>query len=423
VRVNSARRFRGRFVLPGDKSLCHRLALLGALAEGETRVDNFATGADCAATLACLDALGVELRREAAGRLAIRGRGPGALRPAPRELDAGNSGSTLRMLAGVLAGRPFRSVLTGDESLRRRPIERVAAPLRAMGATVETRDGRPPLAVQGGALRGVSWRLPVASAQVKTAVLLAGLQAEGTTSVEEPAPSRDHTERLLPLFGARVERAERTVALAGGARLAPVSIEAPGDVSSAAFLIVAALLLPDSELRIERVLLNPLRTAFLDVLKAMGGRIETGIDAPEPEPVGWVAARSSALRGVALAGAAIPALIDEIPALAVAAARATGSFTVSDARELRVKESDRIAAIAQGLGRMGVPVQEHEDGFEIQGVPKLRGARLASHGDHRLAMALSVAALAAEGESEIEDAGCVSVSFPEFYELLERATA
>lgn len=422
MRVTPARRFRGRFLLPGDKSLCHRLALLGAVAEGDTRVDNFSTAADCSATLSCLAALGVEMRRDAQ-RLTIHGRGPGALRPAERDLDAGNSGSTLRMLAGVLAGRPFRSVLTGDGSLKRRPLERLAAPLRAMGARVDTLDGRPPLSILGGPLRGIRWQLPMASAQVKTAVLLAGLQAEGTTTVEEPAPSRDHTERLLPVFGVSVERHGLAASVRGGARLAPVALAAPGDVSSAAFLIVAALLLPDAEVRIDHVLLNPLRTAFLDVLKAMGGRIETGIDAAEPEPVGWIVARSSRLRGASVAGAAIPALIDEIPALAVAAAHAEGCFTVSDAQELRVKESDRIAALAEGLSRMGVAIEERADGFVIQGGRPLRGARVRSHGDHRLAMALSVAALAAEGETELEDAGCVAVSFPEFYQLLARGTA
>jgi 3-phosphoshikimate 1-carboxyvinyltransferase len=422
VRIAPARRLRGRFVLPGDKSLCHRLALLGAMADGETTVENFSTAADCAATLSCLAALGVKLRLEAR-RLTIRGRGPDGLRPPARDLDAHNSGSTLRMLAGVLAGRPFRSVLTGDESLRRRPVERVAAPLRAMGASLDTCDGRPPLAIRGGALRGIRWRLPVASAQVKTAVLLAGLQAAGTTSVEEPAASRDHTERLLPAFGVSVERRGLEVAVTGGGVLAPAAITAPGDVSSAAFLIVAALLVPDSELRFDRVSLNPLRTAFLDVLRAMGGSIETGVETAEPEPVGWIVARSSRLRGTDVAGAAVPALIDEIPALAVAAAGAEGRFSVSDAQELRVKESDRIAALAEGLSRMGAAVEERADGFVIQGGRPLTGARVRSHGDHRVAMALSVAALLAEGETELEDAACAAVSFPEFFDLLARATA
>jgi 3-phosphoshikimate 1-carboxyvinyltransferase len=422
VRVIPARHFRGRFSLPGDKSLCHRLALLGAMADGETRIANFSTGADCASTLACLADLGVELQRDGS-QVRLRGRGPEGLRAAPGPLDAGNSGSTLRMLAGVLAGRPFQSVLTGDSSLVRRPVERLAEPLRAMGAEVETRAGRPPLTIRGGPLQGVHWRLPVASAQVKTAIVLAGLQAEGTTRVTEPAPSRDHTERLLPHFGVRVARQDGGLSVQGGARLAPAVFTVPGDVSSAAFLIVAALLLPDSELRIDHLLLNPLRTGFLDVLKAMGGAIESGVEAAEPEPVGWVLARSSRLQGATVAGAAIPALIDELPALAVAGAYAQGAFSVSNAEELRVKESDRIAALGEGLTRMGAAFEERPDGFTIHGGRPLRGARVRSHGDHRLAMALSVAALAAQGESEIEDAGCAAVSFPEFHELLARATA
>ena len=421
MRLSPAAHFRGRFALPGDKSLCHRLAILGALAEGETRLGNFSTAADCASTLACLAQLGVEIRRDGVS-VAVRGRGPDALQPSPGPLDAGNSGSTLRMLAGVLAGRPFRSVLTGDDSLRRRPVERVAAPLRAMGASVATSEGRPPLTVEGGALRGIAWELPVASAQVKTAVLLAGLQAQGTTSVTEPAPSRDHTERLLPAFGIVVERSGRAISLRGGGTLRAVQLDVPGDVSSAAFLVVAGLVLPRGDVLVENVLLNPQRTAFLAVLQAMGGRIETGVSETEPEPVGWIRARASRLHTVEIAPAAVPALIDEIPALAVAAAHASGRFTLTGAQELRVKESDRIAALCEGLARMGAAIDEREDGFVLDAGRPLRGASVRCHGDHRIAMALSVAALAARGESEIEAAECVAVSFPEFYALLRRGT-
>ena len=422
MRLSPASRFRGRFTLPGDKSLSHRLAILGALAEGETRIGNFSTAADCHSTLRCLKELGVEVR--GSGRAVdVEGLGPAGLRTASGSLDVGNSGSTIRMLAGVLAGRPFRSVLTGDASIRRRPMERVAEPLRAMGAGITTRDGAPPMTIEGGTLKGITWRLPVASAQVKTAVLLAGLQADGITAVTEPGRSRDHTERLLPAFGVPLERSGLTVSLRGGTRLTPLTMEVPGDVSSAAFLVVAALILPESWIHVENVLLNPARTAFLDVLKQMGGNIETGIRRKEPEPVGWIEARSSPLKGVDVGADTVPALIDEVPALAVAATRAEGGFSVSGASELRVKESDRIAALAEGLRAMGARIEERPDGLAIQGGPQLRGARVRAHGDHRIAMALSVAALSARGDSHVEDAECASVSFPEFYAYLERGVA
>ena len=295
MRIAPAPSFRGRFTLPGDKSISHRLALLGALAEGETTIGNFSTAADCAATLRCLTGLGVSLRRGGTD-VAIAGHGPDGLAAPDAPLDAGNSGSTLRMLAGVVAGRRFRTVLDGDPSLRRRPMERVAEPLRAMGATVATADGRPPLTIDGGPLHGIRWDLRVASAQVKTAVLLAGLQAEGTTTVREPLPSRDHTERLLPLFGVEVGGRDGALSVTGGQTLRAVAITVPGDVSSAAFLIVAALIRPGSEVRIDGVSLNPRRTAFLDVLRRMGAAIETGLEREDPEPVGWIAARSSGLR-------------------------------------------------------------------------------------------------------------------------------
>jgi 3-phosphoshikimate 1-carboxyvinyltransferase len=316
--ISPRSRLRGTLTLPGDKSLSHRLALFAALADGESRFDGFSPAADCASTLACLRALGVEVEQDGA-RVRVRGRGFDALRAPAGVLDCGNSGSTLRMLAGVLAGRPFRATLDGDASLRRRPVERVAAPLRAMGARAESAGGRPPLAIEGGPLRGVEHTLAIASAQVKTAALLAGLQADGATVVREPAPSRDHTERLLPAFGVPVERRGPRVSLTGGARLRPFAWSVPGDVSSAAFLVVAALVLPDARLRLEGVLLNPLRTAFLDVLRAMGARLDSGLTATQPEPVGFIEARSSRLYGVSVDPERVPALIDEVPALAVAA--------------------------------------------------------------------------------------------------------
>jgi 3-phosphoshikimate 1-carboxyvinyltransferase len=419
VRIAPVRSFRGRFTLPGDKSISHRLAILGAMAEGETRIFGLSTAADCASTLRCLAALAADIRLRD-GAVLVAGRGPGGLAAPRGVLDAGNSGSTLRMLAGVLAGRPFRSVVDGDDSLRRRPMERVADPLRSMGAGVATTAGRAPLTIEGGPLRGVAWDLPVPSAQVKTAVLLAGLQAEGETTVREPSPSRDHTERLLPAFGVSVNRRDGAVTVKGGQRLRAASMSVPGDVSSAAFLIVAALIRPDSEVRLEGVLLNPGRTAFIEVLRRMGAAIETGVVREDPEPVGWIVARSSALRGTEVRTAEVPALIDELPALAVAGAHAEGTFTVAGASELRTKESDRIATLCEGLARMGADVEERADGFVIEGGPRLKGTVVRSHGDHRIAMALSVAALAALGATEVADAGCVAVSFPDFYDLLER---
>ncbi len=422
MRLKTGSRLRGRFRMPGDKSICHRLALFAALAEGPSRLGNFSTGADCQSTLNCLQALGVSLHRQGAD-VFVDGKGAGALRWAGEPLDAGNSGSTLRMLAGLLAGRPFASTLTGDESLRRRPVERVAAPLRAMGAQVETADGKPPVKIQGGGLKAVSWDLPVASAQVKTAILLAGLQADGVTTVREPAQSRDHTERLLPAFGAKIETGNGGVSVTPQAALTPVDLDAPGDVSSAAFLVVAALVLPDSCLRIDGVCLNPQRTAFLDVLLAMGADLETCVVIPAPEPVGWIEARSSRLTGTEIAASAIPALIDEIPALAVAGALADGELVVRGAEELRVKESDRIRAMVQGLGALGAVIEERPDGFVVRGGRPLRGAAVRSYGDHRIAMALSIAALAAGGETEIDDAQCASISFPEFYAFLDQGLA
>ena len=403
--------------MPGDKSISHRVAILGGMAEGETRIQNFSSAADCASTLSCLAALGVDIRRDGS-TVVIHGKGLGALQAPSVPLDAGNSGSTLRMLAGVLAGRPFRSVLTGDASLQRRPVERVAAPLREMGARLTSTDGKPPLTIEGAALRGLTYNLPVASAQVKTAVLLAGLQAQGRTTVTEPGASRDHTERLLPLFGAAVERDGLTAHLNGPQALRGASLQVPGGADSAAFLVVAGLILRDSEVRIDGVLLNPARTAFIEVLRAMGGDVRTGVDGTEPERIGWIEARSSNLHGTDVPPALVPGLIDEVPALAAAACYAQGTFRVTGAAELRVKESDRIAALVEGLGRMGADIAERPDGLEIRGGRDLKGAAVRAFDDHRIAMSLAIAALGAAGETEIEGAECASVSFPEFYDFL-----
>jgi 3-phosphoshikimate 1-carboxyvinyltransferase len=419
VRVEPAARVRGSFRLPGDKSISHRAAMLGAMAEGQTRVRNFGSAADCASTLACLRGLSIAIRQE--GLEVVIDGGLDGWHAPKTVLDAGNSGSTIRMLAGALAGRPFSTTLTGDASLRKRPLERVAAPLRAMGAQVETTGGSAPMTITGGRLRGMTHELPVASAQVKTAALLAGLQAEGRTTVREPMPSRDHTERMLAAFGVKVERDGLSASVEGGARLRGTTVVVPGDASSAAFLVVAALVLPDSEVRLEGVLLSPTRTAFVEVLRAMGGTVEVQLEASEPEPVGTIVASTSPLAGTQVDPALVPSLIDEVPALAAAAAFASGELVITGAAELRHKESDRIAALAQGLSAMGGRVRELPDGLVVTGGAPLRGATVDSHDDHRIAMALAVAALGAAGPTEIARGECAAVSFPEFYALLDQA--
>lgn len=422
MELSRAERFRGRFRAPGDKSISHRLAILGALAEGPTRISNYGPGADVAATLACLAQLGVSVRREG-NDVEIDGRGSGAWRPAAQPLDTGNSGSTFRILLGALAGRPLRATLVGDASLSRRPMERVAEPLRAMGARIETTEGHAPVTIEGGGLSPVDWTLRVASAQLKTAILLAGMQCPGTTRVSEPAPSRDHTERLLPAFGMPVVRDGLSCSVSGGGALRGVTMRVPGDPSSAAFLVLAAVVCPDSDVTVEDVLLNPTRIGFLEALREMGADVSWEAEREAPEPVGSIRARSSGLRGITLDPTRLPALIDEVPALSVAAACAEGRTEISGAGELRVKESDRISALAEGLGAMGAAVEERPDGLVIEGGPRLRGARVRAHDDHRIAMALSVAALVAEGTTLVEGAECVGVSFPAFYECLREATA
>lgn len=416
--IRPVRRFQGHFRLPGDKSVSHRLAILAALAEGTSRFGNFSTAGDCASTLACLEALGVEVRR--GETVSVTGRGADGLRAPSRTLDAGNSGSTLRMLAGVLAGRPFRSVLDGDASLRGRPVERVAAPLRAMGARIETTTGRPPMTIDGGPLTGADHTLAVASAQVKTAILLAGLQADGRTSVAEPAASRDHTERLLPCFGVPVRTSGTTVSVER-ARLTPFDMTAPGDPSSAAFLVVAALIVRDGRVRIDGVLLNPSRIAFLDVLRRMGGAIRVGVDTEAPEPVGWIEAETSALRGTEIGPLETPSLIDELPILAVAASHARGETVVRGAGELRAKESNRIEAVVEELRRVGGHIRATDDGYRVRGVPaRLRGGVVDSRGDHRLAMLGAVVGVASREGVELRGSEAAAVSFPGFFDVLDQ---
>jgi 3-phosphoshikimate 1-carboxyvinyltransferase len=407
--------------MPGDKSISHRAALLGGIASGTTHVHGFLRAEDCLATLRCLRALGVRIDEDA-DRLTIRGT---RLREPAEILDVGNSGTTIRLLAGILAGQPFHSVLTGDASIRRRPMDRVAEPLRRMGARISGRDGGrlAPLEIDGGGLRGISYVSPVASAQVKSAVLLAGLFAEGETAVTEPSPSRDHTERMLGSFGVPVARSGLTSRVRGPATLRGTSLRVPGDLSSAAFFLVAAALVPGSEVAVEGVGLNPSRTGVLDVLRKMGASVEVrDVYEDGGEPAGTVTVRAGRLRGTTIGGDLIPRTIDELPVVAVAACLAEGETVIRDAAEMRVKESDRIAALARELGRLGAAVEPRPDGMVIAGGRRFRGGRASSGGDHRIAMALAVAGLCADEPVTVDDPECIQTSFPEFETLLRRVT-
>ncbi|MGH2347845.1 MAG: 3-phosphoshikimate 1-carboxyvinyltransferase [bacterium] len=417
VTIEPATKLRGTIRVPGDKSISHRAAMLGAIAEGTTVVSNFLWADDCRSTLACLRSLGVEIG-EQDGAAIVQGRGPRLGAPSD-VLDAGNSGTTVRLLSGILAGQPFATEITGDASLRARPMERVAEPLRLMGAAVETgADGGLPLRVRGGTLRGITYTPPVASAQVKSAVLLAGLFADGTTTVFEPVLTRDHTERMLESFGADVARRDGTVSVRRGPlRAIPVTV--PGDLSSAAFFLAAAAALPDSEVTVSGVGINPTRTGVLDVLRAMGADVEVRQDGVwAGEPVGTVVVRGRGLRGISIGGALPPRVIDELPVLCVAATAATGATEITDAAELRVKESDRIGAIAGALKALAGEVEERPDGLTVYG-SRLRGGRVSSHSDHRLAMAFAVAGLLGAGPVVIEGAETIGVSFPGFFQTLE----
>lgn len=424
LRVRPVARLEGDVTVPGDKSVSHRAALLGALADGTTEIDGFLEAEDCLRSLRAVEALGAQVSRLGPGRYRLAGAGERGLREPDDVIDCGNSGTTARLLMGVLAAQPFWTLLTGDVSLRRRPMGRVAEPLRRMGATVVGRAGgtRLPLAVGGvAATAAVEHVSPVASAQVKSAVLLAGLRARGPVTVVEPAASRDHTERLLREFGATVEsRPGRVTLVPGPLRAARVRV--PGDVSSAAFLLVAALVVPAARVTVHGVGINPTRTGLLDMLDAMGARLQTRPEASIPggEPVASVTASAVPLHGGRVAGALVPRLIDEVPALAVAALAARGDTLIADAAELRVKESDRIAALAKELGKMGAAIEERPDGMRITGGAELAGARVSSGGDHRMAMALAVAGLAARGETVVEDAACIATSFPDFVALVNR---
>ncbi|MFY9732466.1 MAG: 3-phosphoshikimate 1-carboxyvinyltransferase [Candidatus Acidiferrales bacterium] len=409
--------------LPGDKSISHRYAILAALAEGRSEIFNYATAADCRSTLECLRKLGaeVEVTREL---IRITGSGLDGLKPPKRALDAENSGSTMRMLSGVLAGQKFTSTITGDSSLRRRPMRRVAEPLRQMGAEIRGRDGDlAPLEIRGGNLRAIDYALPVPSAQVKSAILLAGLYADGATAVREPVRTRDHTELALREFGATVETVKDSIRVQPRPKLMARQLTVPGDLSGGVFLASAALILPDSSLMLHNVGLNPTRAKVLDFLISIGAQINlASVQLRDGELVGDLSVRYSQLSGGSIAGAQVAEMIDELPMLAALGAYTEKGIEIHDAAELRVKESDRIATLATGLRQMGAGVEEFPDGLRVAGRPagKLCGAKVDPQGDHRIAMALSVAALGAESDTVIRDSECVGVSFPEFFATLER---
>ncbi len=425
VTVRPARTIRGSVQLPGDKSISHRYAMLAGIAEGASRLENYSTGADCSSTLGCMRALGVSWQRNG-NLIEVQGKGLALAAPSA-PLDCGNSGSTMRMLSGIVAGQQFSSEMIGDESLSRRPMERVIKPLTAMGAQIESQQGKPPLRITGSSLKAIDYKMPVASAQVKSCVLFAGLFADGETRVEEAIRTRDHTEVALRAFGVQVDRknigAGSEVRIRSGQKLHGVEARIPGDLSSAAFFLCAAGLFPGSQLFIPNLLMNPTRARLLDILMQMGLRISvTQLDEINGELVGSLQVEGGGLKGTTLAGGDSAALIDEIPVLAAIAPYTEKGIEVRDAKELRVKESDRISAVATNLRRMGAEVEEREDGLKIPGGQSLHGAEIDSQSDHRIAMAFAVAALRAEGETLISGAEAAAISYPEFFHVLEEVT-
>ena len=421
--VRPARRIIGTVGLAGDKSISHRYALLAALAAGRTTIRQYSQGADCAATLDCVEMAGAGVRRTRSDdhglTVEIDGRGLRGLRPAAGPLDAQNSGTTMRLLSGVLAAHPFTSVLKGDASLTRRPMARVITPLQLMGARVESDAGKPPLTIHGGSLKGIRYRTEVPSAQIKSAVLLAGLQSEGTTAVEEAAATRNHTELALRAFGATVTVDGNAIEIEGGQTLHAGEFTVPGDISSAAFWIAAAAAIPGSDVDIHNVGLNPTRTALLDVMRRGGAQVDEHVDREAGgEPSGRVRVRYGQPKTLILGEDEVPYLIDEIPALAAWASHG-GELHVTGAGELRVKESDRISALVRGFRALGADVEELTDGFHLRGTQRLRGGEADAAGDHRLAMAFAIAALGADGPSAITGADSVAISYPEFFATLE----
>lgn len=433
IRLRPSANLCGSIQVPGDKSISHRALFFGALADGVTQVSGLLNSDDVKSTAACLRAVGVEIRTNRPGDLnrnhqlgtmlgalvEIQGLGLRGFTQPNGPLDCGNSGTTIRLLMGILAGCPLDIELFGDASLSKRPMRRVAEPLRKMGARIElTRDNTPPIRLQGGDLQAIDFVLPVASAQTKSAILLAGLFAKGTTRIRGRIESRDHTERLLPAFGVHLKRSNDSLEIEGGQRLHATHIRVPGDPSSAAFFLAAATLTKNSSLTLENVGLNPTRTGFINVLCRMGAKIQTHLTEETPEPIGSLLVKSAPLHGTTILADEVPSLIDELPLVAILGACAQGRTEVRGAEELRVKESDRIAEMAKGLRAMGGSIEERPDGFVIEGPQKLSGARINPQGDHRIAMAFAVASLVAEGETILEDPSCATVSYPNFFEQL-----
>ena len=426
--MRPARNVRGSVELPGDKSISHRYGMLSGIAEGPSRIENYSSGADCASTLACMRAMGVNWERKSEGPGVIEVQGSGLSLAAPAtSLDCGNSGSTMRMLSGIVAGQSFTSEMVGDESLTRRPMERVIKPLSAMGAKIDSQQGKPPLRITGGSLKSLDYKMPVASAQVKSCVLFAALYADGETRVEESVRTRDHGEVALRAFGVQLQRknvgAGSEVRIRSGQRLRGIEARVPGDLSSAAFFLCAAALFPGSGLTIPNLLMNPTRARLLDILMQMGLSISvTQLEELHGEMVGSLQVEGAKLKGIKVSGADSAALIDEIPVLAAIAPFSEQGIEVRDAKELRVKESDRITSIVTNLRKMGAQVEEFEDGVKIPGGQALQGAEIESFGDHRIAMAFAVAALRAEGETLIHGAESAAISYPAFFENLEELT-
>ncbi|KZE66082.1 3-phosphoshikimate 1-carboxyvinyltransferase [Fictibacillus phosphorivorans] len=411
----------GTITVPGDKSISHRAVMFGSIADGQTTINGFLTGEDCLSTISCFKKLGVHIQQDGE-KVTVEGKGLAGLNPSSEDLYVGNSGTTIRLMLGILANTPFTSTLTGDDSIAKRPMNRVTQPLMQMGALIDGNDSgnKVPLQIQGGRTKGIQYTSPIASAQVKSAIILAGLEGEGITSVKEPVKSRDHTERMLEAFGVKVENDGLTVSVEGGQKLTGTHIEVPGDISSAAFFIVAGAIVPNSEITLKKVGLNPTRTGILDVLEAMGADVSyENVNHDASEPYGDLLIKTSSLKGTTIKGDLIPRLIDEIPIIALAATQAEGQTIIQDAHELRVKETDRIKTVVNELKKMGADIEATEDGMIINGKTPLHGASVQSYGDHRIGMMLSIASCIAEGETTLTNSEAIAVSYPTFFEQLK----
>lgn len=420
--ITKANALQGEVKIPGDKSISHRAVMFSSIAKGTTHISNFLTGADCLSTISCFRRLGVTIKQDGTN-VTVEGRGMHGLTPEsdPVQLDTGNSGTTTRILSGLLAAQPFTSILSGDASVNKRPMKRVMEPLSQMGAKIESVNGNgcAPLRITGSPLHGITYHSPVASAQVKSAILLAGLYADGTTTVVEPAKSRDHTERMLRAFGAKVETKGKEATIYPAEELHASDVVVPGDISSAAYFIAAGLLVPGSRLVLKNVGINPTRDGILRVAKAMGGQVEECNVVDAAEPYCDLVVSASSLHGVTIGGDLIPTLIDELPVIAVMAAMAEGETVIKDAAELKVKESDRIQTMTEGLKTMGCDVTPTEDGMIIRGGKPLHGGLIHTYDDHRVAMSFAVAGLVANGETVLDDEKCVRISYPDFFQDLK----